>query len=332
MDGNTLHDSTRNPLKVVRETRVCCCKFRPSNGLIAHPTMVCVPWVSAATPTPAMDRAMIEAFHTPQTIQEALELYHALGDGTWFLGGGTVLNTNTPPPGRQKAFISLAELGLTTITRTADGLELGSGCTLQALIEAPLVPQVLKAACRQVDSRNIRNQATLGGHIAARHPYAALLPILLALDAQVMRVTSRGPSTLPIAQQLMADEPALITAVRIPPAGLAMQAAVAKHSRSAIDLALVTIAVACRLEAGYLQASAIIVGGLTPLPHRLHGLEAQLQGHTLPPRDTIEAEVRRSVQAEDIPRASAEFQRTIAGVLVADALYRIGGSDQEVPS
>ena len=248
----------------------------------------------------------------------------ALGDTAWFLGGGTELNSLAPPPGTREHLISLALLNKRSIEKSSTEIIVGAGCTLQELVESDDIPEVVRRACLHVENRSIRNQATIGGHIAAGHRYASVLPILVALEARVDITAQDGVSSLdPMTDHIGGVHGGLITAVRIPVFSPEMHAAVDQHCRSAIDLAMLTVAVTCRLENDLLLAPRIVVGGLTPVPQRLGEVERQLDGKPIPPRDTLESLVARHVQADSELNASAEFKRYMAGALVARTLMGV---------
>jgi len=116
---------------------------------------------------------------------------------------------------------------------------------------------------------------------------------------------------------------ALITAVRIPVSPPGLFAAVDQHCRSAIDLAMLTVAVTCSLENDLLLTPRIVVGGLTDVPQRLSEVERQLDGKPMPPQDILEQLSAQHVQADSDQRASAEFKRYMAGALVARTLMGV---------
>lgn len=267
---------------------------------------------------------MIAEFHNPETIQKAVELRSVLGDGTWFLGGGTELNSLKPPSDRIEHLINLDHLGMRSIEVGSTEIIIGAGCTLQELVESGEIPEVIRLACLHVENRSIRNQATVGGHIAAGQPYASLLPILVALEATVDVMTVTGTSsTDPVVEHIGGTRRALISAVRIPAFPVNLYAAVDQHCRSKIDLAMLTVAVVYRLEGDLVLTPRIVVGGLTGMPQRLSEVERQLDGVSLPSRDALERLVAEHVQPNSSPRASADFKRYMAGALVARALMGV---------
>lgn len=62
---------------------------------------------------------------------------------------------------------------------------------LQPLRDARFIPAALREALGFVYSRHVRNQSTIGGEIAARQEESVLLPVLLALDAELVLATAK---------------------------------------------------------------------------------------------------------------------------------------------
>lgn len=264
---------------------------------------------------------MISGFFVPTTATEAVRLRKELGEGACFLGGGTELNSLHAPPGRTEHMISLAGLDLGSIEVNSTEISIGAGCTLQELVEAEELPNVIRLACLNVENRTIRNQATIGGHIAVGHRYASVLPILVALGATVDVMTSDGGTSRdPMREHIGGASRALITEVRFPVLSSGLHTAVDQYCRSAIDLPIVTVAVVCRFDSDWVSDPRIVVGGLTDAPQRLLELEGRLDGSVLPPRESIEALVAEQVEVDEDPRASVEYRRSVAGTLVERAL------------
>jgi CO/xanthine dehydrogenase FAD-binding subunit len=92
---------------------------------------------------------MIEGFHTPTTIDDALALARSFGDRALFLGGGVELNS---AEGRRSPehLISLAGLGLDGVQASDDEVVIGACCTYQQLIDGDGVPEALKTAAAEV--------------------------------------------------------------------------------------------------------------------------------------------------------------------------------------
>ena len=157
---------------------------------------------------------MIQHFHRPASVREALALKRRLRGRAAFLAGGTWLNSGECPSPPEHA-ISLEALGLDQVARDAKHVTIGACCTLQQLIDDAKVPAPLKAALGQIVPRNIRNAATLGGQVAANHPDSDVLPMLVALGASLVLVREGGRRTLAVEDYAAKPVAGLITHVRV---------------------------------------------------------------------------------------------------------------------
>ncbi|NTU56987.1 MAG: hypothetical protein HGA79_12120, partial [Anaerolineales bacterium] len=124
---------------------------------------------------------MIIAYHRPQTLDEALTLLTQ--PNTLPLGGGTLLSHGTADPVQA---VDLQLLGLDSLTKSGNNLELGATLTLQALLESELCPEALKSALKLEAPLNIRNAATVAGALVACDGRSTFASMLLAMDAKTM--------------------------------------------------------------------------------------------------------------------------------------------------
>ncbi len=123
---------------------------------------------------------MITSYHRPQTLDEALTLLTQPDARP--LGGGTLLSH---PTADSVQAVDLQRLGLNTLTKTGNNLELGATLTLQALLESEHCPAALKAALKLEAPLNLRNAATVAGTLVACDGRSTFASILLAMDAKV---------------------------------------------------------------------------------------------------------------------------------------------------
>ena len=123
---------------------------------------------------------MITDYYRPETIQEVLELLKM--PDTLPLGGGTLLSTLKPGPAK---VIDLQSLGLNTIQKKGNHLEIGATVTLQQLLESKHVSDALKSAIKIEAPLNIRNIATVAGTLTVADGRATFATAMLALDAKL---------------------------------------------------------------------------------------------------------------------------------------------------
>jgi CO/xanthine dehydrogenase FAD-binding subunit len=123
---------------------------------------------------------MITTYHRPQTLDEALTLLTQ--PDTLPLGGGTLLSHGTTDSVQA---VDLQLLGLNSLTKNGNNLELGATLTLQALLESEHCPSALKTALKLEAPLNVRNAATVAGTLVACDGRSTFASVLLAIDAKI---------------------------------------------------------------------------------------------------------------------------------------------------
>jgi len=158
---------------------------------------------------------MITTYHRPQTLDEALTLLTQAN--TFPLGGGTLLSHGTTD---SVQVVDLQALGLNSLSRNGNNLELGATLTLQALLESEHCPAALKSALKLEAPLNIRNAATVAGTLITCDGRSTFASVLLAMDAKItMSNQQKAEETLNIGELLPLREQVrgkLITKIVIP--------------------------------------------------------------------------------------------------------------------
>ncbi len=258
---------------------------------------------------------MIEQFFRPDSVDQALELKRRYRDDAVWFAGGSKLNATPSRTGKQIA-ISLQDLELDWIDWDNGALRIGAMTRLQPLHDARYLPAALRDAIGFIYSRHLRNQSTLGGEIAAQQEESVLLPVLLALDAQL--VFGDG-ETLSLESYLADPCDRLLTEIIIKDPF--RSCATRKVSRSQAGLTVVTAAVALTEHSG----PCIAVDGVTGKAQRLRDVEIRrLEGAEL------EKAIAGAIFPQDDIRGSAAYKRYITGVVVADLYADCLMSGEEV--
>lgn len=276
---------------------------------------------------PGEGATMTEQFHRPATVREAVGLKRRYQARAAYLAGGTWLNS-TESGGPPQHVISLAGLGLARVETKATRVEIGALCRLQRLLGDRRVPAPLRAALAQVVSRNLREIATLGGHIGARYSHSDVMPMLLALEV-VLELAGPGRARRMCLEEYLGTKPAgLVTKVLVPKPKAGRVAACRAFRVSGNARSMVSAALAVSVERGVLKRPVIALGGVARTAVRLVRVEQALAGEPLPPLDELQALVSRAVRVGDSLDGSAAFRRYEAGAVVAltfrDALGRKG--------
>ena len=105
----------------------------------------------------------------PADLENAFSLFDRYGESAWKLAGGQdSLDWFKDRNKRPLAVIDLKGLGLSGITETAEGIEIGALTTLTAIAENAMIRAnygLLATAAGRVASPQIRNVGTLGGNL-----------------------------------------------------------------------------------------------------------------------------------------------------------------------
>jgi CO/xanthine dehydrogenase FAD-binding subunit len=180
---------------------------------------------------------MITTYHRPQSLDEALTLLTQ--PNRIPLGGGTLLSKTTADP---VEVVDLQALGLDSINKNGNQLEIGATVTLQQLLESVHCPEALKSALKLEAPLNIRNTATVAGTLVVCDGRSTFVTVMLALDAKIdIRYSSNDPRVSNIGEFLPLRERGLITSITIP---LNVKLAFDYVSRTPADKPIVCTAVA----------------------------------------------------------------------------------------
>lgn len=123
---------------------------------------------------------MITDYYRPETLPEALELLKQ--PDTLPLGGGTLL---TQLKSASVKAVDLQALGLNTLSKKGNNLEVGATTTLQQFLESKHAPDALKSAIKLEAPLNIRNTATVAGALIAGDGRSAFTTSMLAMDGKL---------------------------------------------------------------------------------------------------------------------------------------------------
>ncbi|MDD2546396.1 MAG: xanthine dehydrogenase small subunit [Burkholderiaceae bacterium] len=212
-------------------------------------------------------------------------------------------------------------------TETRDGhLVLGAAEPLnEALAALVQTWPALQAWAERFASLAVRNVGTLGGNVAHGSPVGDSMPLLIALRADLVLASLRGPRTLALddfytgyrQHRLAPDE--LLQQIRVPLPGAHERLRAYKVSRR-FDDDIATVALVLNLEIveDVVRRACIGAGGVAATPARARQTEAALQGQPWTPATVQHAAA--VLRAEFTPlsdlRASSAYRRTVLGHLL----------------
>jgi len=274
----------------------------------------------------------VEAFCRPASVPEALRLLQRGKGKARIIAGGTDLVVAGADDVR--ILIDITRAGLNYIRRKPSGLAIGAATTLAEIEESDLLRKtagaVLCRAAATCGSISNRNLATVGGNLANASPAADMATPLLVLEASAVVADARGRRKLPLAEYL-AGAPggrfsnAILVEIVFPapPGGKHCGWSFQKLGRTAVDIALVSVAAGLRLDStGRVKQARLALGAVAPAALRMTAAERCLEGRLADAALIAEAaaEVERAVQPISDIRASAEYRREMSAVLTTRAL------------
>ncbi|MCP4351855.1 MAG: hypothetical protein GY795_40855 [Desulfobacterales bacterium] len=261
---------------------------------------------------------MIQEYFKPQTIEEAVKLKEKYKDEAAFIAGGTDVNCADSKYEIEKV-IGTEQLKLNKISKANGGISIGAGVTVQELTDSPGIPDQLTTAATHFVNRNIRNIATIGGNIASNKSVSSLIPVLIALDAELK--LGGSAENVAVYDYITQEMTHLIESITISSENLKKKYCLRKFSRSANDISVITTAVSFNIQNEILSDIRVAVGGVSRHVERLTELENKLEGNKVPAPEEIETTVKNAVTPLSDIRGSAEFKKYMAGVFVSDCIH-----------
>ncbi len=270
------------------------------------------------------------------TSREVLSLLRRHGEKARIVGGGTMLYEFEFRGllSSVTTLIDISKLGLGYVKRDSSGLRIGASTTFTDVLESRLVNSRLAYggladALRAIRPVQVRNMATIGGALSSGLPVLDLPPTSVAIRAKVNLAGPKGRRTLNVEDFFVGFlETALkrgefLTEMRIPHSPAHTGSAFQKLETNSVDWAILSIATVVTLQKGKVSNARIVLGGgVGAVPKRATEAEAVINMAD-PTKDAITraAEVAsRSTEFTNDERASADYRRQVAKVLVRESL------------
>lgn len=259
---------------------------------------------------------MIIEYHRPQTLEDALALLARTEPVTLPLAGGSALNR---PSVEAVAAVDLQSLGLGTISKRANYLDLGAMLTLQTLLDFFLssvaddhvLQEAFIKAIQHEATYNLRQIATVAGTLVSANGRSPFTTAMLALDASIRIVSASKKAEaeevslgdlLPFRTEMLRGR--LITKVTIP---LNTTLAYEYVARSPADLPIVCAALN-RWSSG---RTRVALGGFGGQP---------VLAFDGPESGGVEAAAISAYSQAGDEWASANYRKEIAGILALRCL------------
>ncbi|HEY3530809.1 MAG TPA: FAD binding domain-containing protein [Nocardioides sp.] len=290
----------------------------------------------APTATPTRIDADGATFVRPEGLSDALRIL-ADGEATPVAGAtdlGVEINLRGSRPSLLLAIDRLE--ALRELRWADDELRIGAALTLTEIERrlAGRVP-VLDELFWQFASRPVRNGATLGGNLGTGSPIGDSAPVLLALDADVVLVSTGGERRVPLADYFTgyrtsvrrAEELIKEVVVPLPLAPLTAFHKVAKRRYD--DISSVAVGFALDVADGVVRSARIGLGGVAATPLRARATENTLTGRpwTDETVDAAAAVLASEGTPIDDQRSSARYRSAMLGQALRRLFAEVSGDE-----
>jgi len=270
-------------------------------------------------------------YFAPGTVAEALALLDKCQDeGKVIAGGQSLLILMRQGLVAPKYLIDIKGIAELDYIRTDDeGLKIGTLATHRSIEKSPLINTgygVLAEMERHVATVQTRNWGTIGGNLCHGDAAGDPMPVLIALNADLRLVGTRGERTIParafvvdfFETQLAQDE--LLAEIQVPRPAAHSGTAYTKFTVIENELGIVGVAVSLVLKSGNeaCEDVRIVLGNSGPVPVRATRAEDEVRGQKVTDELLKSAGEIASTETDPISdiSASAEYRRELVKVLV----------------
>ncbi len=278
-------------------------------------------------------------YHRPNTLREALKLLESLDGHVKIAAGGTDLFVQI-----KDGFITprhIVDIGhidkLKEINRVDNTMRLGALTTHAEISTSQLLlheAPILAQASASIGSTQIRNRGTIGGNLCNASPAADDAPPLLVLEAQLRIIGPEGEKSISIEEffsgsgETCLKSNEILADIRFPICPNTGSSLIKLGRRKAYTLSTVSVAAFVKTRGEICEETRIALGSVAPTPIRARNAENILREESM--TEDILEEVSRVVMNEVKPitdvRATEQYRREMAGVLVKRALEKARGS------
>lgn len=217
------------------------------------------------------------------------------------------------------------------------GMFLGSLTTLREMELSPLLGDrypVMRQALKRLANPRVRNQATVGGHLAYADAHLDLPPIFMALGAQMKATSTEGTRSIPAADFFQGyyvtalKENEILTEIFLPPMDEAFKGVYLKYCSAATDdwpTAGITVLLAA--EGMKVTDIRMVASAATETPQRLAEAEEILRSQKITPELIVKAGLAAEQAVEPIEdlRGSSWYKKKMIGAHVKKALQELMG-------
>jgi xanthine dehydrogenase small subunit len=331
-DLETVHDALAGNL--------CrCTGYRP---IVEAMTRIAgLPIEPAAVASVRTGSAAFGSFHSPRSLGELLALRARQPEALLLAGAtdlGLLASRSRKPPA---AIIHVAHVPeLTAIGEDKEKITIGAAATYAEAMPVLIAHYpALKPYLSRLGSRQIRTMGTIGGNIGTASPIGDMPPVLLALEAKLTLVSTRGARDLPLEDfflgyrktALAPDE--VIQSLTLPklwPGEVFFCDKLSKRRDQ--DISTVAAGYRLRIKQEKIEDARIGFGGMAATPKRASHVEEALKGQALSAAtfESAAAAVAQDFQPIDDWRGSASYRLTAAANLLRRLYWRFAEPQRAV--
>lgn len=289
---------------------------------------------------------MWQKYILAESIQDAVSVLVSEGSQARIIAGGTDLILEIERGVRKeiKTIIDITKIrGLEEIYEDQDGLiHLGPLVTHNHVVASPLIREkafALMQACWEIGSPQIRNRGTVAGNLITGSPANDAISPLMAMDAKVKLLSTRGERVIPLAdfytgvRKTVMEPDEVLVDIFFDGLTPDHQSYFIKTAlRKAQAISVINISVVLKIVDGIVQDPQITLGSTAPTIIHAEEAESFLAGKALIESVIAEAESLTASAAKPISdvRGSAEYRDYMVGVIAKRALQAIqNGVDKD---
>lgn len=290
---------------------------------------------------------MWQAYETPASVEETLEILEQYNGQAQIIAGGTDLIIELQEGKHSvECLVDVTRIaGLDRIEQLREWIILGPNVTFRQIKDATLLQEharVLTEAAATVGALQIQTVATIAGNVVSSLPAADGSVALVSLDAEVEVADRGGRTWRPIGDLFLgpgksAVDPhrEMITGIRLPAAGARHGSAWERIGRRrALVLPILNCAASVAVTEGgdRIEWARIGLGPVAPVPFRARETEAFLAGRAATEETFAQAGEVAAGEAQPRTsrlRASREYRVEVLKVLVRQGLARAARQAKE---
>ena len=282
-------------------------------------------------------------YSSPENLKELFQLLEQDQAATLWAGGTDLTVKLENKKIKVSHIINLKNVKELDFITASETIRIGALTSIRKLETSNLMQTeypLLAQASHGLGSWQIRTLATFGGNLANAAPSAETATPILVLNGTMIIKGKNTERKVPAAEffrgpgQTVLKQGEVLTEVELPKLTSDFKSIYLKHSlRRSMDIALVGVACALRLDGDKCLEARIGLGAVAPTPIRVPKTEQFLTDKTLTTSMIAEASrlaVEECRPIDDI-RATASYRRELVQVLVKRALTSLvkdGGSDE----